>query len=315
MSLDEIQFQVDDPSAGVRLDKFLVAHMANFSRHQILMLIRNQRIRVNAQPAKASYRVRSGDAIQVTFSPRASSELKPEAIPLKIHYEDDQVAVIEKPAGLVMHTGAGVDRGTLVNALLYHFRDLSSATEPFRPGLVHRLDKNTSGLLVIAKTDEAHRHLAEQFQARAVEKKYLALVHGPVQKDRGEIVAPIGRDRVRRTRMTTRSRWGREAISIYRVLQRFERFTLLEVEIKTGRTHQIRVHLSSIGHPVAGDTQYGAPARAFIDAEEKRPIYFPRLFLHAASLKFTHPLTQRPLQFSSELPAVLQSLLEQLQLG
>jgi 23S rRNA pseudouridine1911/1915/1917 synthase len=234
-------------------------------------------------------------------------------------YEDHDLAVVNKPSGMMVHAGAGAtedqrNRGTLVNALLHHFATLSSIGGDMRPGIVHRLDKETSGLIVVAKTDASHRKLAAQFARRQVKKTYLALVHGWPKKDSGTIAASITRDRVRRTRMTTRATGGREALSHYRVLRRLEtsygKFTLLEVKIDTGRTHQIRVHLSSLGHPVVGDTLYGAPRQIRVD--RTGAISLSRNFLHAAELSFSHPRTGEKLALQAPLPPTLQGFLDAL---
>ena len=242
-----------------------------------------------------------------------------EAIPLDIVFEDAELAVVNKPAGMTVHAGAGAtdderNRGTLVNALLHHFGQLSSVGGELRPGIVHRLDKATSGLLVVAKSDEAHRRLASQFVRRQVKKKYIALVHGSLKQDRGTISTSISRDRVRRTRMTTKRSGGREAITHYTVERRLDspygKFTLLEVRIDTGRTHQIRVHLASLRHPVVGDTLYGAPRD--LSSKQAGRLSLPRNFLHAAALQFQHPRTGEPLSFTAPLPGELEDLLQQL---
>ncbi len=242
-----------------------------------------------------------------------------EDIPLDIVYEDDDLAVINKAAGMMVHAGAGAtedarNRGTLVNALLHRFGRLSDVGGELRPGIVHRLDKETSGLIVVAKNDEAHRKLAAQFAAREVKKTYIALVHGRVAAERGTIHKSISRDSVRRVRMTTKREGGREAITHYRVERRidsgFGKFTLLEVKIDTGRTHQIRVHLASIGHPVVGDTVYGAPAQV---KGRNETLALERNFLHAAALELQHPRTGEKLAFARELPGELQRFLEQVQ--
>jgi 23S rRNA pseudouridine1911/1915/1917 synthase len=260
--------------AGSRLDQFLVAAITDVSRSRVQHLIEQGRVLVNGKAARASHRMDDGEVVEVIGSPQpAPLKAIPEDIPLDVVYEDDSLAVINKPAGMMVHAGAGAagedeeddprTKGTLVNALLYRFNKLSQEGGPLRPGIVHRLDKETSGLMIVAKTDAAHRKLAEQFAGRAVQKKYLALVHGWLKSPRGTINAPIGRDTVRRSRMSTRSREGRDAVSHYEVVRTFDtlfgKFTLLEVMIETGRTHQIRVHLASIGHPVVGDHLYGAP--------------------------------------------------------
>ena len=258
--------------AGKRLDRFLVARLKGVSRARVQELICEGKVLVNEAAAKASLKLRGGDRISVLGeAQRAPLKAIAEEIPLDIVYEDDDLAVIDKPAGMMVHGGAGStddarNRGTLVNALLHHLRSLSGVGGPLRPGIVHRLDKETSGLIVVAKNDDAHRHLSSQFAAREVKKKYVALVHGWVKQDQGMMTESISRDRVRRTRMTTRLEGGRAAVTHYRVMRRldteFGKFSLLDVKIDTGRTHQIRVHVAAMGHPVVGDTMYGAPAQA-----------------------------------------------------
>lgn len=266
---------------------------------------------LDGKPVKASYKLRGGEQIEISLPKAKPGALLPEAIPLEIVYEDADLAVINKTAGIVIHTGAGVHQGTLVNALLHHFESLSESGGTERPGIVHRLDKQTSGLLVVAKNDFSHVNLARQFQTRAVIKRYLALVHGQMKKPAGEIQSAIGRDRVNRLRMSTRSRRAREAHTLYEVVEGFRRFSLLRLTIKTGRTHQIRVHLSSIKHPVVGDTLYGAPARITGSGGKQILPALERNFLHAAFLQFLHPRTQQTMSFSSDLPEELSRFLSQ----
>jgi 23S rRNA pseudouridine1911/1915/1917 synthase len=316
-----ITLSIAEDDAGKRLDQFLAARM-DVSRARVQQLIAEQKVLVNDVAAKASLKLRGGDRISV-LGPAERPPLRaiPEEIPLDIVYEDDDLAIVNKPAGMMVHAGAGAsedarNRGTLVNALLHHFASLSGVGGEMRPGIVHRLDKETSGLIVVAKNDEAHRKLAAQFARREVKKKYIALVHGFVKKDSGTISASISRDRVRRIRMTTRQAGGREAVSHYSVVRRldtpFGKFTLLDVKIDTGRTHQIRVHMASLGHPIAGDTLYGAP-REMRTAGGKHgdaaPISLPRNFLHAAELELSHPRTGAKLSFQSPLPPELLALL------
>lgn len=303
--------------ANQRLDQYLAAHL-NVSRARVQQLISEQKVLVEGHPAKSSLKLQGGERICVIGS-AARPPLKAiaEEIPLKILYEDDDLAVIDKPAGMMVHAGAGAtdearNRGTLVNALLHHFATLSSVGGETRPGIVHRLDKETSGLIVVAKNDHSHRKLAEQFSRREVKKKYVALVHGWMKKDCGTISASISRDRIRRIRMTTRESGGREAVSHYRVLRRIDspygKFTLVDVKIDTGRTHQIRVHLSSLGNPVVGDTLYGAPGEMRPHAGRKwtgAAISLSRNFLHAEQLELVHPRTGDQIALTSPLPEEL----------
>jgi 23S rRNA pseudouridine1911/1915/1917 synthase len=323
-----VHFTTESQDSGQRLDQFLVTHLTDVSRARVQELISGQKVLVNDAPAKASLKLRGGERISI-LGPAERPPLRAiaEEIPLDIRYEDDDLAIINKPAGMMVHAGAGStedqrNRGTLVNALLHHFAALSAVGGEMRPGIVHRLDKETSGLIVVAKNDEAHRKLAAQFARREVKKTYLALVHGWPKKDAGTISQSISRDRVRRIRMTTRQAGGREAISHYLVVRRldtgFGKFTLLEVKIDTGRTHQIRVHLSSLGHPVVGDRLYGAPAELKSGSERGKPktasaISLPRNFLHAAELQLAHPRTGERIALKSPLPAELQSFLEVLE--
>ena len=291
-------------------------------------LISEQKVLVNQTPSRASLKLQGGEQITV-LGPAARPPLRAiaEEIPLDIAYEDEDLAIVNKPAGMMVHAGAGAtddarNRGTLVNALLHHFSTLSQMGGEMRPGIVHRLDKETSGLILVAKNDAAHQRLASQFARREVKKKYIALVHGWVKRDSGTVSASISRDRVRRTRMTTRHSDGREAISHYTVLRRldsyFGRFTLLEVTIDTGRTHQIRVHMASIGHPIVGDTLYGAPRelhppQARVKKPQGKPISLPRNFLHAAELELAHPKTGSKMALTSPLPGELQEFLHVLE--
>jgi 23S rRNA pseudouridine1911/1915/1917 synthase len=298
--------QVQD--VNKRLDRFLSEQFSEMSRTQIQKMIESQQILVEGKVVKASYRIRGDEHIQLSRRESDHSTVEAEPIPLNIVYEDEDLAVIDKPAGMVVHRGAGVRSGTLVNALLHHFEVLSGFGGADRPGIVHRLDKQTSGLIVVARNDFCHRRLSEQFQSRQVIKKYVALVHGIFGQDAGDINSPIGRDRFRRIKMTTRATRSRPAETHYRVLERFPKFTLVQLHIKTGRTHQIRVHLSSIKHPVVGDTLYGAAARIIVSGNRSLET-LDRNFLHAASLEFLHPRTQEPLRFTAELPEELTGLL------
>lgn len=293
---------------GLRLDVFLARHLPGSSRSQVQRLIRSGFVRVGPDVArKTGEEIAAGDPIVVRLE-REEPRATPEDLPLDIVYEDEDLAVVNKPAGMVVHMGAGITRGTLVNALLYHVGRLSSAGGSERPGIVHRLDKHTSGLILVAKNDAVHRVLSAAFKARVIRKSYIALVHGRVRAESGEIHASIGRDPVRRLRMKAGGAKSREAHTGYRVLRRFPAFTLLEVSPYTGRTHQIRVHLASLGHPIVGDTLYGAPARFRIIRTEHRTL--PRTFLHASALRFQHPRTGAELLLKSALPSELEGFLE-----
>ena len=321
---DEQKLQVEPDAGGRRLDQFLVTQLADISRARVQELIDQEKVLVNGKPGRRSLRLRGGESIEI-LAPAERPPLRalPEDIPLDIVYEDDDLAVINKPAGMMVHAGAGAtddvrNRGTLVNALLHRFASLSSGTGEARPGIVHRLDKETSGLIVVAKNDVAHRKLAEQFSSRQVHKTYLTLVHGWPKRDRGTIDSPIARDVQRRTRMTTRRSSGREAVSHYEVRERFEspygKFALLAVTIETGRTHQIRVHLSSLGHPVVGDSLYGAPKSVVPGTKENDlpNLALGRNFLHAAAIELKQPLTGKRIVLETQLPAELQVFLRRL---
>lgn len=306
-------FHVADEHAGKRIDNYLASQIRDWSRARLQRLIEDDEVLVNGQTTKAAYKLRAGDEIEVDLSPAPDAEFIPENIPLNIVYEDDSIVVVDKPAGLAVHPGAGVSSGTLANALAFHFLHLSTNAGKFRPGIVHRLDKNTSGLLVVAKTEVAHENLAEQFRSRTVKKSYLALVHGSVEKDSGKISEPITRDPRNRIRMAVGS-GGRTAVSLYQVKKRYPRFTLLQVDLKTGRTHQIRVHLAWLEHPVVGDDVYdGGRDKTVSDPNLRAKIRrLNRQFLHSEKLGFIHPKTQAPMHFSAPLPPDLASLLEYL---
>ncbi len=314
-------FATGPDNAGQRLDVFLTSHLECTSRARIQQLISQDKVLVNGGHEKASFKLRGGEQIEILDEvTRPPLRATPEEIPLDIVYEDDDLAVINKPAGMMVHAGAGAteavrNRGTLVNALLHHFGALSGVGGELRPGIVHRLDKNTSGLIVVAKNDAAHRALSVEFAGRRVKKTYIALVHGCVKSDHGTISSAIQRDAIRRTRMTTRRTGGREAITRYEVQRRIEsafgKFTLLRVEIATGRTHQIRVHMASLGHPIVGDTLYGAPRE--IRGNSRPTISLPRNFLHSTEVQFTHPRTGETLKFVSPISDQLQDFLQELE--
>ncbi|HVG27886.1 MAG TPA: RluA family pseudouridine synthase [Acidobacteriaceae bacterium] len=371
--LDDLQpeagvrsFVAEAAAAGLRLDAFLAKALPDISRGRVQLLIEHGQITVDGASSKASTRLRGGERIRIEGEPQpAPLRAEPEDIPLSVVYEDADLAVIDKPAGMSVHAGAGApeaNRGTLVNALLFHFGqslsglkapaaapkatvneslyesvdeaeddpdaaeaegDTAGSASPLRPGIVHRLDKDTSGLILVAKNDLTHRRLAETFANRDLRKIYIALVHGTVKGESGTVDLPISRDVVRRIRMTTRRSGGRHAISHWRVLERigtpekpgpFGPFTLLEVRIETGRTHQIRVHLQALGHPVVGDTVYGAPQRIVPSPANASapPLTLDRNFLHAAELDLQHPSTNEPLHLSTPLPPELTDLLGKL---
>ncbi|HVM93964.1 MAG TPA: RluA family pseudouridine synthase [Terriglobales bacterium] len=317
--------------AGQRLDRYLAAQIPEVSRARIQQLIEKGEVLVNDAAAKASLRLRGDEQITISGPPQAPPlRAIPEEIPLDIVYEDGDLAVINKPAGMMVHAGAGAteearNRGTLVNALLHHFKTLSGVGGDLRPGIVHRLDRATSGLMIVAKNDEAHRKLARQFSAREVHKTYIALVHGWPKHERGTIQSAISRHAQKRTRMTTRGFGGRDAVTHFKVVRKIDspygKFALLEVKIETGRTHQIRVHMSSLGHSVVGDSLYGAPAELRALPNKRRAAGMPavltleRNFLHSGRLEFQHPRSGQLLEFSRPLPAELDGLLGNLENG
>jgi len=318
-------FHADPAAAGHRLDQYLAQAIPDISRARVQLLIDSGQVRVNGQPAKPKLKLLGGEAIEIEGAPRPEPlHAFPENIPLEILHEDKHLAVINKPAGMMVHAGSGAtdderNHGTLVNALLYHLNHLSEVGGDLRPGIVHRLDKQTSGIILVAKDDSTHRKLGEMFSNRRVAKTYLALVHGHVAKDDTTINLPIARDLIRRIRMTTRRADGRTAVSHVHVLERivspYGPFTLVEVKIETGRTHQIRVHMQSLGHPVVGDHLYGAPhkihnTQAPKDVDEaESTLELDRNFLHAAQLSFLHPQTNKPMNLEAPLPPELQSFL------
>ena len=307
MISDLREFIVTAEESGMRVDVFLARRMPDWSRSQIQRLIRAGLVTIGTQVArKAGEEVEAGERIRVRAEAR-EVRAAPEALPLSIVYEDADLVVVNKAAGMAVHLGAGVKSGTLVNALLHHIGSLSGAGGELRPGIVHRLDKMTSGLVIVAKNDFAHRALAAQFKGRDVHKTYTVLVHGRVAKDAGEIAAPVGRDPVRRIRMKVGGIRPREALTRYRVLRRFPHFTLLEAEPRTGRTHQIRVHFSSLGHPVVGDTLYGAPGKLKIAGREEKTL--ARNFLHASAIEFRHPRTGALVSLRAPLPVELERFL------
>jgi 23S rRNA pseudouridine1911/1915/1917 synthase len=308
---------VDLAAAGSRLDRWLARELPEQSRSRLQALIEEGAVLLDGRPARPSARLRAGQAVLVRIPEPRPALPRPQDIPLAMVHEDAWLLVLEKPAGLVVHPGAGRTEGTLVNALLHHVRDLSGIGGELRPGIVHRLDKGTSGLMVVAKDDATHRDLVRQFAGRTVEKEYLAIVLGVPSPRRGSVDSPIGRDPANRKKMSSRARRARPARSDYAVVEVLDGAALVRVRIHTGRTHQVRVHLASLGHPVAGDALYGgrraAPSRRAASRAALRSLARPAL--HAARLAFTHPATGARLAFESPLPKDLIELLDLLREG
>ena len=302
---ENLTFAVSEDDAGTRLDRFLATRAGELSRTRIQELIAEGRVSVNGVVTKPSHRVEAGEQVEIEVPQAEELEVAAEAIPLDVLYEDDDLAVVNKPAGIAVHPGAGESTGTLVGALLYRFGTLSAIGGPRRPGIVHRLDKGTSGALVVARTDEAHRGLVEQFQERLVEKTYVALLHGKMREQSGRIELPVARDLRRRTRMTTRRRDGRTARTDWTAKLFLGAFTLIEAGLHTGRTHQLRVHFSSLGFPVIGDALYGAPRIETVHGTQLPEL--GRNFLHAARIRFAHPITGEPLDVRAPLAAALKT--------
>jgi len=311
--VETVTFKISEDEAGTRLDAFLASQIEGWSRARLQRLIESEDVLVNGKSSKPSYKLREHDEVEVELIAPAADAFVPEDIPIEIVYEDDTLVVVNKPAGLVVHPAAGTPSGTLANALAYHLQHLPGGGTGVRPGLVHRLDRDTSGLLVVAKTDSALENLSDQFRDRTVYKSYVALVHGRMAASSGKIDQPLARDPSNRTRMAV-VRGGRNALTLYRVRRGFDRFTLLDVELKTGRTHQIRVHLAWLKHPVVGDETYGAGRDNTIQDPRLRARVrsLNRQFLHAEKLGFTHPKTNEFVKFESPLPQELAGLLTDL---
>ena len=304
-------FAVSEDSAGARLDVFLTSVLGGHSRSSIQRLIRDGHVHVDGRAAKANQAIKSGQTIAIELPEPVEATPQAEALPLPIVYQDKDLIVIDKPAGMVVHPAAGHESGTVVNALLHHVDDLSGIGGEKRPGIVHRLDRGTSGLMVVAKNDAAHEELSRQFHDREVEKEYIALVWGEVQAGR-RIDAPIGRDPKDRKKMSAKARRSREAVTRIVKARKFGVvLTLAHVAIHTGRTHQIRVHLSAIGHPIVGDPLYGGVHRR-VPGDLRAVTHLTRPFLHAARLVITHPTEKRRMEFTSPLPDDLQRVLDEL---
>lgn len=298
------KIKINDDLANIRLDKVVSTIKDEFSRSKIQEYIDNGLILVNNKPSKASYKLRNGDEIIINDIPKQISDLKGEEIPLEIVYEDDDLIVINKPKGLVVHPGAGNDSHTLANALKFYSDSLSTLNGDFRPGIVHRLDKDTAGLLIVAKNDEAHAFLASQLSDHTLGRNYYALVLGVISENEGKIIAPIGRDEKNRQKMAVNLRNGKHAETYFKVLKRFSNATLVDCALKTGRTHQIRVHMNYIGHPVIGDPIYG---------KGNKKMYDDGQLLFAYKIHFIHPRTKKEMEFSVPFPEYFSKILADLE--
>jgi len=309
----DFTFVVGNPERGMRLDMCLSQGVPELTRSQIKKLVQEGLILLNHLPSKPAVKLRTGDVITGSIPPARRLDLIPQDIPLDIIYEDRWIIIVNKPAGMVVHPGAGIDSGTLVNALLFHCKDLSQINGVIRPGIVHRLDKNTSGVMVAAKNAMAHRHLSTQFKTRQVKKLYIALVHGNVRESEGIIEAPLGRHPKERKRISIHTRKARTAVTQWRVIQRFKGFALLEVIPKTGRTHQIRAHLSSRGYPIVGDPEYrrGKWIERIKDPQIREGIRtLKRQALHSERLAFIHPRSDKRMEFSAPLPEDMAGIIQ-----
>ena len=328
MDTESLNFTAESEDAGKRLDAFLAEKIEGWSRSRLQKLVADGDALVNEKESKPSYKLRAGDTVEIELTEIATEDFEAEDIPLNVVYEDEHLAVINKRAGMVVHPGAGVSSGTLANAIAFRFKIQDSKLKiddgldeqakiqnlKSKIGIVHRLDKDTTGLIVVAKSEDVHEKLSEQFREREVFKSYIALVHGETEEDRGEIDQPIAREKHNRTKMAVRAH-GRNALSLWKVKKRFDKFTLLAVEIKTGRTHQIRVHLAHINHPIVGDETYNAGRdKTVFDLKVRKAIVdLNRFFLHAEKLSFTHPVSNERLDFTAPLPPELTEFLELLE--
>lgn len=297
--MKEMKFTVESLGAGSRIDKYIAVKLGEgYSRTYVKFLMESGFVHVNGEEVKPRYIVSEGEEIILEMPPPEASDIEPENIPIDILYEDEWIIVLNKPAGMVVHPGAGNRGGTLVNALLYHCENLADTGDEFRPGIVHRLDKDTSGIMVVAKTDRALRSLAKQFQQRTIKKRYVALVAGRVEMDNGVVDAPLARHAVDRRKMDIEYEGGKEARTVYHVVRRFNNFTVLKLDLETGRTHQIRVHMKHLGYPILGDTTYGGRGK------------MSRQALHSEALTFTHPDTGKTLEFTVPLPKDMKDFVE-----
>jgi 23S rRNA pseudouridine1911/1915/1917 synthase len=301
---------VQPSESGERLDIFL-AGKAGITRSQIQKLIEQGRVLVNEKSLPRNYRIKPDDFISVQIEEKNNEELIPQPITIPILYKDEHLVVVDKPSGMVVYPAAGHGSGTLMNALAFHCERLAAPGGPLRPGVVHRLDKDTSGVMIVALSDKAYYDLIEQFRQRTINRKYIALVYGHFKEDTGEISLKIGRSESDRKKMSTQARRGKEAVTRWKVLRRFGQATLIEAKLGTGRTHQIRVHFASIGHPVLGDGTYGKKVE--VEIKSKQKITFPRQMLHAEMLGFIHPVTGEYLEFSSPVPEDMREKIEELE--
>lgn len=302
--MEQFDLIIEKEQTGQRIDKYLSEELEGTSRSYIQKLLENGEVTVNNKQIKANYKLREKDMVQVTLPDPEELNLEPENIPLSILYEDEHLLVVDKPKGMVVHPAAGHMTGTLVHALLYHCKDqLSGINGVSRPGIVHRIDQNTTGALVICKTDAAHRDLAEQLKVHSITRKYRAIVCGNVREDEGTIHTTIGRDPKDRKKMAPNVPNGKDAVTHYKVLERFGNYTYMEFQLETGRTHQIRVHMRSIGHPILGDDIYG-PAKCMFKLEGQT--------LHAMVLGFIHPIQKEYMEFSAPIPEYFEKLLQKL---
>lgn len=297
------EFTVEEGYGGYRVDQFLSDSIPDLSRTYIKKLTEENSVTINSSRCKVSYKLQVGDEIKVEVPEPEELNIEPQDIPIDIVYEDDHLLVVNKPQGMVVHPAPGNYSDTLVNALLYHIKNLSDINGVLRPGIVHRIDKDTSGLLLVAKSDLAHKSLSAQLKEHTINRKYIALVDGVIQEESGTIDAPIGRHHINRKKMTVTDNNSKSAISQFKVLRRFGKYTLVEVKLKTGRTHQIRVHMNFIGHPVVGDSTYGTI---------KQKLYSKGQLLHAILIGFDHPATGEYMEFTAEMPEHFTKVLEEL---
>lgn len=302
--MEELEFTVEQGEAALRIDKYLSSRAPQFSRSYLQKLLKEQNVLVNGQVVKANYKVQPGDQVTLLVPAAVEPEILPEPIPLEILYEDDYLLVVNKPKGMVVHPAAGHYSGTLVNAVMYHCKEkLSGINGVLRPGIVHRIDRDTTGALVICKDDATHRNLAGQLKEHTIHRRYRAIVRGNLAQDEGRIEGPIGRHPTDRKKMAINQKNGKPAVTHYQVLERFGQYTYVECRLETGRTHQIRVHMSSIGHPLLGDTVYGSG---------KCPFSLEGQVLHARCLGFIHPATGEYMEFEAPMPVYFTELLDKL---